>query len=232
VFDTISDRFETAGTLAGQTSWTERTLAVAVLLSILWMAWDRQALDQRLLRDGLLFLAGPLVLGLTHGRRIGWRVDRRALRNTLVLCAFVLPFYLVGSTLPSIREFYPMWSLSSPALPQFLPYTIKQFVLVLAAETYYRGLLCVGLREHGYKVVFLSPLVYMLHHTQKPPVELLLSGPADALFGIVDYDANSLLPSVCAHGLGLMLLDWLVLHPPLFDPETTMRWLRWLPVPV
>jgi len=224
----IEKRHPPLGWLAN-TTWAERTLCVGAVLTVLWMSWDRTGLNERLLRDGLVLLVGPLVLGITHGRRLGWRIDRRALRNTLLLCAFVTPIYLVGSTLPSIRAFYPMWGLSSTALSDFLPYATKQFVLVLAAETYYRGLLCVGLREHGYKVVFISPLVYAFHHAQKPPVEMLLSGPADVLFGVVDYDANSLLPSVCAHGLGLALLDWLVLHPPVLDPETTTRWLQWLP---
>jgi hypothetical protein len=232
VFDSVHAWVAGARTRAREATWTERSLAVAVLLTILWMSLDHwNGLDERLVRDGLLLLGGPLALGLVHGRHVGWQVNRRAIRNTVVLCAIVLPFYLVGSTLPTIREFYPIWSLSSPALSAFFPYATKQFVLVLAAETYYRGLLCVGLREHGYKVVLLSPIVYMFHHVNKPPIELLLSGPADVLFGLFDYDANSLLPSVCAHGLGLALLDWLVLRPPLIDPETTVRWLQWLPVP-
>jgi membrane protease YdiL (CAAX protease family) len=221
--------FTTAHTWLENSSWTQRTLCIGLVLTVLWMAWDGISLNERVLRDGLFFLVGPGVLGVTHGRTLGWRVDRRAIRYTVLLCAFVLPFYLVGSTLPSIREFYPMWALSSADPSAFLPYTIKQFLIVLATETYYRGLLCVGLREHGYKVIFISPVVYALQHTQKPPIELLLSGPTDVLFGAVDYRTNSLLPSVCAHGLGLTLLDWLVLHPPLFDPDTTSRWLRCLP---
>ena len=63
-------------------------------------------------------------------------------------------------------------------------------------------------------------------------VELLLSGPTDVLFGLVDYDCESILPSVVAHGLGLALLDWLVLHPPLLAPERVLAWLSWLPLPL
>jgi hypothetical protein len=37
---------------------------------------------------------------------------------------------------------------------------------------------------------------------------------------------------VIAHGAGLVLLDWLVLHDPLIPAETVLRWLDWLPVPV
>ena len=64
------------------------------------------------------------------------------------------------------------------------------------------------------------------------PEQLVLSGPTDVLFGIVDYESDSILPSVVAHGGGLVLLDWLVLHDPLVPPETVLRALSWLPVPL
>ncbi|WP_245547808.1 CPBP family intramembrane glutamic endopeptidase [Halovivax ruber] len=190
-----------------------------------------QELDERVLVDGVLLLGGPLVLGLTHGERIGWRINRRALRNTVLLACFVLPFYLVGSTLPTIRAFYPMWE-TTAAPSVFVLHALKLFFLALAAETYYRGLLCVGVRSIGMKAVFISPLLYMLHHFGKPPIEFVLSGPTDVLFGAVDYKSNSILPSVVAHGAGLVLLDWLVLHEPLFDPTLLISILEHGPVPV
>nr|WP_233752213.1 MULTISPECIES: CPBP family intramembrane glutamic endopeptidase [Halostella] len=212
-------------------SWVQKSLLFGAALTVVWMSTVEHGLDQRVVRDGLIFIVGPLALGLSHGRRIGWRVDRTALRNTVLLALFVLPFYLVGSSLPSIRAFYPMWS-TTAAPGEFVPHAIKLFVLALAAETYYRGLLCVGVREIGFKSVFISPVLYAIHHFHKPPIEFLLSGPTDVLFGAVDYESNSILPSVVAHGAGLVLLDWLVLHPPLLPPETVVRWLRWLPLPL
>lgn len=191
-----------------------------------------RTIEERVIRDGILLLVVPLGLGALYGRRIGWTINRRAIRNAILLSAFVAPFYIVGSTLPAIRSFYPMFGLNNLALTAFLPHAVAQFTLALAAETYYRGLLCVGLREYGFWVVFISPIIYMLHHLGKPPIEFLLSGPADVLFGAADYDANSILPSVCAHGLGLTLLDYLVLRDPLWSPETTLRWLDWVPVPL
>lgn len=187
--------------------------------------------DRRVVVDGVLLIGGPLAFGLSHGNRIGWTVNRTAVRNTVLLSLFVLPFYLVGSTLPTIRAYYPIWE-TSTALGEFVPHAIKLFLLALAAETYYRGLLCVGIREIGFKAVFISPAVYMIHHASKPPLEFLLSGPTDVLFGAIDYKSGSLLPSVVAHGAGLVLLDWLVLHEPLFDPTAFIRALEWLPVPI
>ncbi|MFC6729659.1 CPBP family intramembrane glutamic endopeptidase [Natronoarchaeum mannanilyticum] len=195
------------------------------------MRWQTDTLDERVVHDVLLYIVGPLALGLTHGRRIGWTVDRTAVRNTVLLALFVLPFYVVGSSLPSIRTFYPLWE-TTLAPGDFLPHAIKLFLLALATETYFRGLLCVGVRDLGPKAVFVSPVVYALLHSGKPPIELALSGPTDVLFGAVDYASDSILPSVVAHGCGLVLLDYLVLRPPVFPPEAVLRWLRWVPVPL
>lgn len=213
-------------------NWVQLSLGVGVLLTVVWTLWSSTGLDGRLIRDGVTFLLVPLALGITFGRDLGWRVDRRAVRNTVLLALFVLPFYVVGSSLPSIRAFYPMWGLESATAATFWPHAAKQFAIVVAAETYYRGLLCVGVREIGFKSVFISPIAYALAHAAKPPVELLLSGPTDVLFGAVDYRSNSILPSVVAHGAGLVLLDWLVLHPPLVAPNRVLAWLSWLPVPL
>jgi hypothetical protein len=210
-------------------SWVQRSLIVGAIITLVWMETLEPGLNQRLLRDGLLFAVLPLTLASIHDRHLGWRIDRRAIRNTIVLAAFVLPFYLVGSSLPTIRQFYPIWS-TSAAPADFVPHAIKLFLLALATETYYRGLLCVGVRELGPKAAFISPVVYAIHHLAKPPIELLLSGPTDVLFGLVDYDADSILPSTIAHGAGLVLLDWLVLHDPVIPPETVLQWLEWLPV--
>ena len=215
----------------GALTWVQRSLLAGALLTILWTNLVRSGLDNRIVFDGLFLFAGPLALALTHGKRIGWRINRVAIRNAILLSLFVLPFYLVGSTLPTIREFYPIWETSTdPAA--FVPHAMKLFFLALAAETYYRGLLCVGVSDLGFKAVFISPVVYMFHHMGKPPIEFLLSGPTDVLFGAVDYKSNSILPSVIAHGAGLVLLDWLVLHDPLFDPTALLRHLEWFPVPL
>lgn len=211
-------------------SWVQLSLLAGGVFTVGWHLWGGYTIEERLVRDGLFFLVGPLALGTAYGKRLGWRVDRRALRNTLLLSLFVLPFYLVGSSLPSIRAYYPMWGLESAAAVPFLAHSAKQMTIVVAAETYYRGLLCVGVRRIGRKAALISPVVYALHHVGKPPIELLLSGPTDVLFGLVDYDARSILPSVVAHGLGLTLLDWLVLHDPLLPPGLVVSWLDWLPI--
>lgn len=215
-------------------SWVQLSLLWGAVLAAVWMAFEHAGANgfrARVARDAVVYLAGPAVLGWMYGNRLGWRVDRIALKNTLLLALFVLPFYVVGSSLPTVRAYYPMWQVE-PTIVSFFPHAVGQFVIALAAETYFRGLLCVGVRELGFKSVFISPILYVFQHAQKPPIELLLAGPTDVLFGAVDYRSNSILPSVVAHGLGLCLLDWLVLHPPFLPPQKVVHWLRWLPVPV
>lgn len=212
-------------------SWVQRSLLWGAGLLSLWAIWPGNGLDMRMLRDILIYLVGPLSLGILHGKHIGWRVDRRAVRSAILLSLFVLPFYVVGSTLPTIRHFYPMWAVS-PDFGSFVPHAVTLFLLALATETYYRGLLCVGMRDIGFKCVFISPIVYALVHVGKPPIELALSGPTDVLFGAVDYHSDSILPSTVAHGGGLILLDWLVMHDPVIPPAFVLRALSWLPIPL
>lgn len=212
-------------------SWIQRSLLAGAGIFFAVALIDVNGLHERLLRDVVLYIGGPVLLALAYGRNLGWRVDRRVLRNTVVLALFVLPFYVVGSTLPSIRAGYPMWR-TSTALAEFLPHTAMQFVVVVATECYYRGLLCVGVRELGPKSILISPVLYVINHASKPPIELLLSGPTDALFGAVDYDARSILPSIVAHGGGFALLDWLVLHEPIVPPTAVLEALNWLPIPL
>lgn len=211
--------------------WIGISLLAGGIIAIVWQETTAATRGERMLRDVVLYLLLPGVLALAAGEHLGWRVDRRAIRNTIALAVFVLPFYLIGSVLPTVRAHYPLWHVS-PELGSFLPHAVQLFVLALATETYYRGLLCVGVRDIGFKCVFISPIVYMLSHVHSPPIEFLLSAPTDVLFGAVDYDANSILPSVVAHGLGLVLLDWLVIHDPIVEPDLVIRHLEWLPVPL
>lgn len=221
--------------LLGGSTWVQRSLLVGGVLTVVWVQWYvGGGLPGRTAKDLLLFVAVPGALALAHGREmadLGWRVDRRVARNTVALALFVVPFYVVGSSLPTVRAHYPMWTTSTAPLV-FLPHAAGIFLLALAAETYYRGLLCVGVRDLGPVSIFVSPVVYAFVHIYKPPVELLLSGPTDVLFGAVDYRSTSIVPSLVAHGGGMVLLDWLVLHPPLIRPERVVGWLSWLPVPL
>lgn len=208
--------------------WVPFAIGSGLLLAVPHLLLDVDSLSEQVLREGLFLLVVPLGLAAVFGRRLGWRVDRRGIVHAVGLTAFVLPFYVVGSTLPSVRAAYPVWA-TEPTLAGFLPHAVGTFLVVVAAETFYRGLLCLSVREIGLKCVLISPAIYVVWHVGKPPIELLLAAPADVLFGVVDYRTDSLVPSIVAHATGFILLSWLVMHPPLFPPEAVLEWLSWVP---
>lgn len=208
--------------------WVPLAIGSGLLLAVPHLGLGVSSLATQVLRDGLLLLVVPLALATFFGRRLGWRIDRQAVVNAAGLTAFVLPFYVVGSSLPSVRGAYPMWP-TEPTLLGYFPYALGVLVVIVAAETFYRGLLCVSVSDIGLKCVLISPAIYVAWHLGDPPIELLLSAPADVLFGFVDYRTKSIFPSVVAHATGFILLSWLVMHPPLIPPETVISWFEWVP---
>jgi hypothetical protein len=194
--------------------WVPTALAIGILLIAAFELRTVPTLQVRLVRDGLLFLLIPLAIGALAGRRLGWTVDRRALLVAAGLTLAIVPIYVVGSTLPSVRAGYPMGGpLPAGGFPQR---AVTLVALVVATETLYRGLLCVGIREIGPASILVSPILYAFQHLGGVPLAILLSAPADLLFGASDYYADSILPSIAAHSAGLVLLEWLVRQPPLF----------------
>ena len=216
--------------------WVPTALLSGVVLAGVWMLWPAGTLGARLLRDAVLFLAAPIGLLLVVHRgelrdRLGWQFDRRAVRTAIGLTALVLPIYAVGASLPSVRAAYPMATAAVWA-GQWFPRAVLVIGLVVATETFYRGLLCVGIREVGPVAILVSPVLYALQHLGGVPIEVLLAAPADVLFGAADYRSRSVLPSIVAHATGLLVLEWLVVRPPLFSPERVADLLGWLPIPV
>jgi membrane protease YdiL (CAAX protease family) len=98
----------------------------------------------------------------------------------------------------------------------FLTLQGKQTVISIATETFYRGLLCVWIRDIGPKSILVSPIAYAAAHIGKPTVEVIGSGPADIVFGYFDYKSESIIPSIVTHSLGMAAVDWLCQHPALF----------------
>lgn len=197
--------------------WVPTAVVTGLALAGIWALWGVSTLEERLLRDAVLFLVVPLGLAGATGRDIGWRVDRAAIRSALYLSAVVLPVYVVGSTLPGVRSAYPVGAATSSGLA-FCYRAGLLLALVVAAETFFRGLLCVGIRRIGPVAILVSPVLYALQHVGNIPLELALAAPADVLFGAVDYRTGSILPSIAAHGTGLLVLEYLTMHPPLFAP--------------
>lgn len=216
---------------AATVRWVPTTLAVGMAIAACWSLWDVATLEARLVRDGILFLLVPAGIAHAAGRDLGWRVDRDAIRTAIVLTALVLPLYVVGSSLQSVRAGYPVVAGGGTGLT-FAYRAAVLLALVVATETFYRGLLCVGIRRIGPVAILVSPVLYALQHLGSVPIELLLAAPADVLFGAADYRSHSILPSIVAHGTGLVLLEWLTMRPPLFGPSQLDHVVVWLVLPI
>ncbi len=213
-------------------TWVQLSLLVGALIAVAWSYWPSTggSLNLRVFRDVCLYMAIPGALAVTHGRHLGYRVDRKAIRNTLVLAAFVVPIYVVGSSLPTIRTYYPMWE-TNAALGNFLPHAVKQFIVVLAAETYYRGFLLRRRAEDRLQERVREPdnLCVSPPWANRPSRSSCRDRPTCCSARWITTVTRFCRPSWPTVS-DSMLLDWLVLHDPLIPPETVLHWLAWLPV--
>lgn len=195
--------------------WTSQVLCFAVPLFAAEFFVKPEGLTLRALEKLVVFVLVPLAFVRFHGRDFGLRLDRRVAAYTVLLCLFVLPFYVFAGSIPVMRSFYPVGGVHSTALG-FAGHQFQQFFLALGTEVFYRGVLCVWISDIGRRSVLVSPVVYAARHVSKPGPEFLGSAPADVVFGAFDYRVNSIVPSVVAHWLGMALTDYFCSVEPVF----------------
>lgn len=196
--------------------------STAIIIAVIWELTTTTTLLQRAMREVILYIIIPLTLARFFGERLGWRFSREAFQAGIVLTLAIVPVYFVGASIPQVRAAYPMWQ-THLSFSTYIPYTIGIFLVILATETYYRGLLCLGFRHLGPFCIFIHVPLYMYRHITSPPIEFYLSGIGGVLFAGVDYRTNSILPSVMSHYVGFMVLDILVRYPPLLSmPESVI----------
>ena len=199
--------------------WSLAVLASVPIVALAWTRWSTATFGERILRDAIVY--GALSVGLAAGydgslrEELGWTLDRETAIAAVGLTVFVLPFYVVGASLPAVRNAYPMWGVTLE-FPGYLVHALGLLVLTVVAETYFRGLLCVGLRHLGPAAIVVHVPVYVLVHVPRPTIEMALSAGVGLLFGWVAYRTRSIFPVVVAHFVGLVVLDVMVSLPPLF----------------
>jgi hypothetical protein len=189
-------------------------LATIPVVAVGWTAWPPPyQLDERVFRDATLYLLVPGVLILLAPRRVGFTVDRDTLRATVLLTLAVVPLYVVAASIPSVRAIYPLWD-TSLAIPEFLVHTLGIVAVVTAVETYFRGVLCVGVRQFGPASVLVHLPLYVYVHLPHGYLETTVSALTGLFFGAIAYRTNSVVPTITAHAVGLATLDLFVLLPP------------------
>jgi hypothetical protein len=193
---------------------TLAALATIPVVAVGWAAWPPPyQLDERVLRDTVLYLLVPGVVIAAAPRRVGFTLDREILRATALLTLAVTPLYIVAASIPSVRAIYPLWE-TSLALPDALVHVLGIVAIVTAVETYYRGVLCVALGHLGPASILAHLPLYVYVHLPHGLLETGVSALTGLFFGAVAYRTKSVVPTITAHAVGLATLDLFVLLPP------------------
>jgi membrane protease YdiL (CAAX protease family) len=211
----VTMSLENLGERLRSVSWLKKVFVFACIIFLLDFFWSPSGMFMRTVEKLLVFVLIPLIFVRIHRRKLGLKFDRNVLIQTIILCSLVLPVYVLGASLPVMRSYYPVGDVPLEPVP-FALHQFQQFFLALGTEVYYRGVLCVWIKEIGPKSILVSPLIYAFRHLGKPSPEVMASGPADAIFGYFDYKSDSIVPSVIAHWLGMVLIDFFSSVYPLF----------------
>lgn len=212
----ITDLHEILSEACKEKYWPHRALIFgAVIFTIYFFLWPTSyGLQDRMLKEGFLFIFLPYLFLKLNGKSIRPQLNKRTLKNTVFLLAIFMPFYVIAGSVPEVRSYYPIWNPGTTVL-SFLGLQVKQSVISIGTEAFYRGLLCVWIREIGPKSILVSPIAYAAAHIGKPGVEVIGSGPADIVFGYFDYRSESIIPSIVTHSIGMATVDYLVMQPAL-----------------
>ncbi|WP_457750709.1 CPBP family archaeomyxosortase MrtA, partial [Thermococcus sp.] len=132
--------------------------------------------------------------------------NRRGLKLFLLLFALSTPLSLYGTTIPSMRSYYPIFSYSGPLT--FLLGELGMGLIMLAHEAFYRGFLLFPLaRKNETLAIILQNIPYTLVHIGKPGIEVPYAFIAGIIFAKMDLEGESFLPSFLLHWFGSALFD-------------------------
>jgi len=154
----------------------------------------------------LLPLAVALALGFSPGDVGFKRPNRTGMRWFILLFVLSVPLSLYGTTVPSMREYYPVFSYSGPL--GFLLGELGMGLVMLAHEVFYRGFLLFPLaRKNRWLSVVLQDIPYTIVHLGKPGIEVPYAFVAGIIFAKMDLDGESFLPSFLLHWFGSAFFD-------------------------
>jgi len=146
-------------------------------------------------------------LNLSLGKPAEW------LPRVFVLLALAAPLLWWGSTLQEFQSYYPVFSWARESLPNLAAYELLILLLLVFTEFFFRGFLMGGVRTLGReKSVGLQLAPYILIHLGKPWLELPASALAGTVFGYLDWESESIAPSIMLHWGINVLFDLLCLY--------------------
>lgn len=164
----------------------------------------------------LIVLVAYLLIPLAISTALGFKPEelglkppnRKGVKLFLLLFALSIPLSLYGMTVPSMRNYYPVFPYSGPG--SFLLGELGMGLIMLAHEAFYRGFLLFPLaRKNVWLAVVLQDVPYTIVHIGKPAVEVPYAFIAGIIFAKMDLEGESFLPSFLLHWLGSAFFDLL-----------------------
>ncbi|NJE55365.1 CPBP family archaeomyxosortase MrtA [Thermococcus sp. 21S9] len=156
------------------------------------------------------YLLVPLAISMALGFRpeeLGLKPpNRKGVKLFLLFFALSIPLSLYGATIPSMRNYYPVFPYSGPG--SFLLGELGMGLIMLAHEAFYRGFLLFPLaRKNEWLAIVLQDIPYTLVHVGKPRIEVPYALVAGIIFAKMDLEGESFLPSFLLHWLGSAFFD-------------------------
>ena len=160
----------------------------------------------------LFYLLLPALIVKALGfelKEFGLRLPNgRGLRFFAALFLLSIPLSLYGTKVPSMREYYPIFTYSGWG--DFFLMELVMGAIMLAHEAFYRGFLLFPLaRKNEWLAVILQDIPYTLVHIGKPGIEVPYAFVAGIIFAKMDLEGESFLPSFLLHWLGSAFFDFL-----------------------
>ncbi|GAB6101925.1 CPBP-Thermo-1 family intramembane metalloprotease [Thermococcus atlanticus] len=183
----------------------------ALSLLFIPLVWRRgNSLFEWAAYEALLYILLPLLLARLLGFKpgeLGFQPGKReGYRWFAVFFLISIPISLYGTTVPSMKNYYPIFSYSGWG--DFLLKELVVGVMMLAHEAFYRGILLFPLAEKNeWLAIFAQDIPYTLVHIGKPGIEIPYAFFAGILFAKMDLKGRSFLPSFLLHWLGSAFFD-------------------------
>ena len=140
-------------------------------------------------------------LGVGIGKRTGYRW-------ALVLFILTVPLSIYGTTIPAMKEYYPIFEYSGWG--DFFLKELAIGLIMFSHEAFYRGIILFPLaRKNEWLGILAQDVPYALVHIGKPGIEVPYSFVAGIIFAKLDLKGESFVPSFLLHWLGAVLFDLL-----------------------
>jgi hypothetical protein len=154
----------------------------------------------------------PLLLARAIGferNELGVGIGKRtAYMWALVLFILTVPLSLYGTTIPAMKEYYPIFEYSGWG--DFILKELAVGLIMFSHEAFYRGILLFPLaRKNEWLGILAQDVPYALVHIGKPGIEVPYSFVAGIIFAKLDLKGESFVPSFLLHWLGSVLFDLL-----------------------